>query len=49
MTVTRLITAETGLALPEGGDFSSRWSSISAGENSGFSPLKTENRAGFAL
>lgn len=25
---------ETGLALPEGGDFGSRWSSISAGENS---------------
>ena len=25
---------ETGLALPEGGYFSSRWSSISAGENS---------------
>lgn len=47
--ITSAQAMETGLALPEGGDFSSRWSSISAGENSWFSPLKTENRAGFAL
>ena len=47
--ITSAQAMETGLALPEGGDFSSRWSSINAGENSGFSPLKTENRAGFAL
>ena len=32
--ITSAQAMETGLALPEGGDFSSRWSSISAGENS---------------
>ena len=32
--ITSAQAIETGLALPEGGDFSSRWSSISAGENS---------------
>ena len=31
--ITSAQAMETGLALPEGGDFSSRWSSISAGEN----------------
>ena len=32
--ITSAQAMETGLVLPEGGDFSSRWSSISAGENS---------------
>ena len=32
--ITSAQAMETGLALPEGGDFGSRWSSISAGENS---------------
>jgi len=32
--ITSAQAMETGLALPEGGDFSSRWGSISAGENS---------------
>lgn len=32
--ITSAQAMETRLALPEGGDFSSRWSSISAGENS---------------
>ena len=32
--ITSAQAMETGLALPEGGDFSSRWSLISAGENS---------------
>ena len=32
--ITSAQAMETGLALPEGGNFSSRWSSISAGENS---------------
>ena len=32
--ITSAQAMETGLALPEGGDFSSRWSSIRAGENS---------------
>ena len=32
--ITSAQAMETGFALPEGGDFSSRWSSISAGENS---------------
>ena len=32
--ITSAQAMETGLALPEVGDFSSRWSSISAGENS---------------
>ena len=32
--ITSAQAMETGLALPEGGDFSNRWSSISAGENS---------------
>ena len=32
--ITSAQAMETGLALPEGGDFSSRWSSISVGENS---------------
>ena len=32
--ITSAQAMETGLALPEGDDFSSRWSSISAGENS---------------
>jgi integrase len=32
--ITSAQAMATGLALPEGGDFSSRWSSISAGENS---------------
>ena len=32
--ITSAQAMETGLALPEGGDFSSRWSSISAAENS---------------
>ena len=32
--ITSAQAMETGLALPEGGEFSSRWSSISAGENS---------------
>ena len=32
--ITSAQAMETGLALPEGGDFSSRWSSISAGEDS---------------
>ena len=32
--ITSAQAMETGLALPDGGDFSSRWSSISAGENS---------------
>ena len=32
--ITSAQAMEAGLALPEGGDFSSRWSSISAGENS---------------
>lgn len=32
--ITSAQAMETGLALPEGGDFSSRWSSINAGENS---------------
>ena len=32
--ITSAQAMETGLDLPEGGDFSSRWSSISAGENS---------------
>ena len=31
--ITSAQAMETGLALPEGGDFGSRWSSISAGEN----------------
>ena len=47
--ITSAQAMETGLALPEGGDFSSRWSSISAGENSWFSPLKTEDRAGLSF
>ena len=32
--ITSAQAMETGLALPEGGDFSSRWGSIGAGENS---------------
>ena len=32
--ITSAQAMETGLALPEGGNFSSRWSSIGAGENS---------------
>ena len=32
--ITSAQAMETGLALPEGGDFGRRWSSISAGENS---------------
>lgn len=32
--ITSAQAMETGLVLPEGGDFGSRWSSISAGENS---------------
>ena len=31
--ITSAQAMETGLALPEGGDFSSRWGSIGAGEN----------------
>ena len=31
--ITSVQVMEIGLTLPEGGDFSSRWSSIGAGEN----------------
>ena len=47
--ITSAQAMETGLALPEGGDFSSRWGSIGAGENFWFSPLKTEDRAGLSF
>ena len=47
--ITSAQAMETGLALPEGGDFSSRWGRSVQERNADFFPLKTKNRADFVF